>query len=113
MRLCFLVSLLNLSVADSGAADLALFSHTFELHRVALRRYAERFVRSRDTAEDLVQDVFSRLWVRWRGIDFASNVRAYLYQATRTHALNHGCERDDLHDLGQPFGSIRLVKASE
>jgi RNA polymerase sigma-70 factor (ECF subfamily) len=36
-----------------------------------------------------VQDVFSRLWDRWKGIDVASNVRAYLYQATRTHALNH------------------------
>jgi RNA polymerase sigma-70 factor, ECF subfamily len=79
----------NEMLAGDGAADSALFSHMFELHRVALRRYAERFVSSRDTAEDLVQDVFSRLWVRWRGIDVASNVRAYLYQATRTHALNH------------------------
>jgi RNA polymerase sigma factor (sigma-70 family) len=75
--------------AEHGAADSALFSHMFDLHRVALRRYAERLVRSRDTAEDLVQDVFSRVWIRWRGIDLASNVRAYLYQATRTHALNH------------------------
>jgi len=79
----------NEMLAGHGAADSALFSHVFETHRVALRRYAERFVQSRDTAEDLVQDVFSRLWVRWKGIDVASNVRAYLYQATRTHALNH------------------------
>jgi RNA polymerase sigma-19 factor, ECF subfamily len=79
----------NEMLVNNSAADSALFSHLFELHRVALRRYAERFVRSRDTAEDLVQDVFSRLWVRWKGIDLASNVRAYLYQATRTHALNH------------------------
>jgi RNA polymerase sigma-70 factor (ECF subfamily) len=79
----------NEMLAGHGAADSALFSHVFETHRVALRRYAERFVRSRDTAEDLVQDVFSRLWVRWKGIDVGPNVRAYLYQATRTHALNH------------------------
>ncbi|MGH7635713.1 MAG: sigma-70 family RNA polymerase sigma factor, partial [Gemmatimonadaceae bacterium] len=71
------------------AADVALFSHMFDAHRVALRRYAERFVRSRDTAEDLVQDVFSRVWIRWKELDVASNMRAYLYQATRTHALNH------------------------
>lgn len=79
----------NELTADHGADDSALFSHMFDLHRVALRRYAERLVRSRDTAEDLVQDVFSRVWVRWKVIDLASNVRAYLYQATRTHALNH------------------------
>jgi len=76
-------------LAGNGAADSAFFSHVFEAHRVALRRYAERFVRSRDTAEDLVQDVFSRLWVRWKDIEVVSNVRAYLYTATRTQALNH------------------------
>lgn len=79
----------NEVLAGEGAVDSALFSHVFDLHRVALRRYAERFVKSRDTADDLVQDVFSRLWTRWKGIDVSSNVRAYLYQATRTHALNH------------------------
>jgi RNA polymerase sigma-70 factor, ECF subfamily len=79
----------NEMLVGHGAADSALFSHVFETHRVALRRYAERFVKSRDTAEDVVQDVFSRLWVRWKGIDVGANVRAYLYQATRTHALNH------------------------
>jgi RNA polymerase sigma-70 factor, ECF subfamily len=79
----------NEMLAGEDAADSALFSHMFEVHRVALRRYAERFVRSSDTAEDLVQDVFSRVWVRWKAIDISSNVRAYLYQATRTHALNH------------------------
>lgn len=79
----------NEMLAERSVADSALFSHVFELHRMALRRYAERFVRSRDIAEDLVQDVFSRVWVRWKHIDISSNVRAYLYQATRTHALNH------------------------
>jgi len=79
----------NELLAGNGTVDSAFFSQVFEAHRVALRRYAERFVRSRDTAEDLVQDVFSRLWVRWKDIQVVSNVRAYLYTATRTQALNH------------------------
>jgi len=76
-------------VAGQVVADSALFSHVFEAHSVALQRYAERFVRSREMAEDLVQEVFSRVWMRWRDIRIASSMRARLYQASRTHALNH------------------------
>lgn len=74
---------------EPAAQDSAHFRRVFEAHALALRRYAQRFVRSRDTAEDLVQDVFSRLWLRWRRVDVGANVRAYLYAATRTRALNH------------------------
>jgi RNA polymerase sigma-70 factor (ECF subfamily) len=77
----------DLLVGD-GPADATAFQDVFDTHGAALRRYAERFVRSRETAEDVVQDVFSRLWTHWKQIDLAANVRAYLYSATRTHALN-------------------------
>jgi len=75
-------------LVDAGPADAVTFRVVFDTHGAALRRYAERFVRSREAAEDVVQDVFSRLWMQWQHIDLAANVRAYLYSATRTHALN-------------------------
>jgi RNA polymerase sigma-70 factor (ECF subfamily) len=69
--------------------DSELFSRMFEMHRVALRRYAEQFVKSREIAEDVVQDVFIGVWNRWSAIDLTGNLRAYLFQATRNRALNH------------------------
>lgn len=68
---------------DSVVAEL------FAAHAAALRRYAQRIVRSRETAEDLVQDVFLRLWRARDRVEFGASVRAYLYLATRTRALNH------------------------
>jgi RNA polymerase sigma-70 factor (ECF subfamily) len=46
-------------------------------------------VHSPDVAEDLVQDVFWRVWRRWHELDAQGNIRAYLYAATRTRALDY------------------------
>jgi len=64
------------------------FARTFDTHRAALKRYAARFVKSQETAEDIVQDVFAWIWLHWRDVELMENVRAYLYRATRTRSLN-------------------------
>jgi RNA polymerase sigma-70 factor (ECF subfamily) len=61
----------------------------FDAHAEALKRYARRMVRSREMAEDVVQDVFLRLWRVWDRVDIGPNTRAYLYVATRSRALNY------------------------
>jgi RNA polymerase sigma-70 factor (ECF subfamily) len=65
------------------------FQQLFETHAEALCCYAARIVRSRDAAEDIVQDVFLRLWRVWDRVEIGSGTRAYLYMTTRSRALNH------------------------
>lgn len=77
------------SRAQEGSDERATFRQLFEAHAGALRRYARRFVRSRETAEDLVQEVFFRLWRGWDALDTGTGIRAYLYLATRSRALSH------------------------
>lgn len=69
--------------------DAVSFRELFETHGEALRRYARRFVRSREVAEELVQEVFFRLWRAWDTVDRGPQIRAYLYVATRSRALNY------------------------
>jgi RNA polymerase sigma-70 factor (ECF subfamily) len=69
--------------------DSLTFRQLFDAHADALKRYARRIVRSREAAEDLVQDVFLRLWRGWEHVDVGPDIRAYLYVATRSRALNH------------------------
>ncbi len=76
-------------VEDPDEADLRRFRELFDAYASALRRYAERFVRSQDAAEDVVQEAFWRVWRRWRRIDVETNIRAYLYAAARTQALDY------------------------
>lgn len=65
------------------------FEDAFRAHYSALCRYASRHVRSDPEGEDLVQDVFLRLWERRERLHGALNLRAYLYSAVRNRALDH------------------------
>jgi RNA polymerase sigma-70 factor (ECF subfamily) len=76
---------LVVSERTEGCAYGALF----ETHGPALRRYACRIVRSREQAEDIVQDVFLQLWLAGDRVELGAGTRSYLYIATRTRALTH------------------------
>ena len=84
---------------DASAAD---FRRTFEAYGDALRRYAARFVRSRESAEDLVQEAYWRLWRVWPRLAPDTNVRAYLYTSVRNNALNH-LRRQRAEDRGLTY----------
>jgi len=61
----------------------------YEAHAAELRKHARRFVHSSEAAEDVVQDVFLRVCRLWRRIDVGVNIRAYLFTAARSRALDH------------------------
>jgi RNA polymerase sigma-70 factor (ECF subfamily) len=83
------VSLQQLRDGDAQAFEV-LFHHYYE----ALYNFAYSYVRSREVAEELVQDVFCRMWERRATLpeptsgDVVEVVRAYLYRAVRNSALN-------------------------
>jgi RNA polymerase sigma-70 factor (ECF subfamily) len=82
-------SVVGASGTSAGGAGSPTFRQLFDTHAEALRRYARRIVRSREAAEDLVQEVFFRLWRGWETVDAGPGIRAYLYVATRSRALNY------------------------
>jgi len=74
---------------DATAAFTVVVEGLFEMHADRLRRYVFRFVRSWETAEDLVQDLFLRLLDRRQTLASVSDVEGYLYIAARNRALDH------------------------
>jgi RNA polymerase sigma-70 factor (ECF subfamily) len=74
---------------DVFSADKSVaFCRLFDAHADGMRRYAQRIVRSRDSAEDVVQDVFFRLWRVWERVDVGDGIRSYLFITTRSRALS-------------------------
>jgi RNA polymerase sigma-70 factor (ECF subfamily) len=73
--------------------DSAAFETLFRTHYDALCSFAVRYTDSSAIAEELVQDVFARVWTdrsRWPS---PLNQRAYLFTAVRNRALNVGRRR--------------------
>jgi RNA polymerase sigma-70 factor (ECF subfamily) len=69
--------------------DEAAFKSLYLAHHNELWRFAYSYVRSRDVAEELVQDVFLAVWGTRATWEVNTRVRAWLFASIRHLALNH------------------------
>jgi RNA polymerase sigma-19 factor, ECF subfamily len=68
--------------------DEAAFEQVFKTHYKNLRAYAFTILRDEDEAEEMVQQVFFKLWERSENLSFSGPVAAYLYRAVHNESLN-------------------------
>lgn len=68
--------------------DRVAYEQLFKQHYTALVRFARDIVRDTDTAEDMVQEVFVKIWERKENIIITTSLKAYLYMAVKNHCLN-------------------------
>lgn len=64
------------------------FEALFARYASGLLVYAREFVGTRQEAEDIVQDVFVKVWERITSLR-EDKVRSYLFRSTRNGCLNH------------------------
>jgi RNA polymerase sigma-70 factor, ECF subfamily len=78
----------TLLFARIRASDVAAFETIFHRYVDRLCAFAFTYTQSRDTAEEVVQDVFVWLWEHRSAVETPSSVAAYLHSAVRHRALN-------------------------
>lgn len=54
-----------------------------------LCNYALTFVKSTETSEDIVQEVFARIWENRRDLLMEESIRFYLFTAVRNNCITH------------------------
>lgn len=74
--------------APIAAGNRPAFEALFRLHYRPLCAFAMQYVKDGDQAEDLVQDLFFRLWMDREKTKVTSSLKAYLFQAVRNRCLN-------------------------
>ena len=79
--------------------DEVAFRYLFEHYYPSLCLFAKRFIDDRETREDIVQEVFFRLWDKRKQITVTSSAQNYLLTSVRNLCLNY------LHrqEVQQPF----------
>ncbi|MDD4192767.1 MAG: RNA polymerase sigma-70 factor [Mangrovibacterium sp.] len=65
------------------------FKTLFQDYYPVLCHFAERYGLSFDVAEDLVQDLFARLWENRKSTVITTSIKSYLFQSTRNLCLNY------------------------
>lgn len=69
--------------------DEAAFEQVFKTHFKGLHAYACTMVKDSDEAEEIVQQVFFRIWERAASLQITGSVAAYLYRAVHNESLNY------------------------
>jgi len=75
--------------------DSSAFDHFFNEHWTGLYLYAYNILRSKDSCENIVQNVFIDFWQKVQQKDI-HNPKAYLFKAIKYQVLNH-IRNDSIH----------------
>lgn len=74
----------NLKRGDSKA-----FESVFKFWYEPLVNFADEYISDLESARNIVQTIFMKLWEKHELVDPASNLKSYLYMATRNACLSH------------------------
>ena len=69
-------------------SDPVQFEMAYKQYFSSLVGFAYQYVEDSDTSEDIVQEMFSKLWNKVDGIDIRTNLKSYLFGAVRNACLN-------------------------
>jgi RNA polymerase sigma-70 factor (family 1) len=73
----------------ASAADESAFTSLFHLYKHKLFSYLLPLTDSEMLAEDIVQDVFMKLWAEHESLAHVDNFGSYLFRMSKNHAINH------------------------
>ena len=73
---------------DIALGNEEAFAALFHQYKGKIYAIAFRMTESQSMAEDILQDIFLRLWLRRNSLTEITQLRAYLYTATRNHVYN-------------------------
>lgn len=71
-----------------AAGDRSAFEALFRAYYRPLCAFAVQYLKDMDRAEDLVQDLFFRLWLDREKVTITSSLKAYLFASVRNRCFN-------------------------
>ena len=69
--------------------DKGQFESLFRSSYVSLVRYAKTLIKDHDTAEEIVQDLFFRIWQDKEKLNIESSLNGYLFRSVHNRCLHH------------------------
>jgi RNA polymerase sigma-70 factor (ECF subfamily) len=90
-----------------AAGDEAAFRRVYGSFYKRLYQFALAIIKTREPAEEIVEDVFIRIWQQREGLPSIRNLRVYLYTATKNTALNY-LSKKARDSITEPFDHIQI-----
>jgi RNA polymerase sigma-70 factor (family 1) len=71
-----------------AASDEQAFRHLFDTFSGKVYGFALKITRSKSLSEEIVQDVFMKIWINRESLEAIRSFPAYLFTLTRNHTFN-------------------------
>lgn len=68
-------------------SDEVAFKELYDLYYNDLVKFSYYYVRDKDAAEDIVQDVFFKIWTTRSNLDPQKNIKTFLFKITSNYSL--------------------------
>lgn len=75
------------------------FELVFKSYYERLCRYANTFLHQKETAEDLVKDIFLKMWEKRENFQITSSLSGYLFKSVHNACLNYTSREKDKNRL--------------
>lgn len=90
-----------------AAGDQTAFRQIYTYFYTRLYQFALAIVKTRESSEEIVEDVFVRIWQQRTGLPAIQNLRVYLYTATKNSSLNY-LSKKARESITEPFDHIHV-----
>jgi len=90
-----------------AAGDQHAFRQVYLYFYKRLYQFALAIVKVRESSEEIVEDVFVRIWQQRAGLPAIQNLRVYLYTATKNTSLNY-LSKKARESITEPFDHIHV-----
>ncbi len=87
--------ILKLLAADDAAACLLLY----KCHSKAVYAYVKDFIPDHEAAKDIVQELFTAIWIKRHSLNLVPPLRKYLFRAAHNKAINYDRDSRTRHRL--------------
>jgi RNA polymerase sigma-70 factor (family 1) len=100
--------------AQIAAGNQQAFSSLFRLFYSRLHSFSMQYVHIKETAEEITNDVFVKLWNRRGEIETINNLSTYLFVAVKNYSLNYLKQYSHLHvAVEDNDGSTALINRND
>jgi RNA polymerase sigma-70 factor (family 1) len=99
---------LTIIVQRIAAGDEQTFRELYHLFNKRLYHFAFAIVKTRELAEEVVEDVFIKTWKRGADLLKIANLNVYLYTATKNTALNY-LSRNASRNITEAFDDLDIA----
>ena len=91
-----------------AASNENAFRQLFNTHVKKLTYFAFSLVKSKESSQEIVDEVFIRLWKNRENAADIKNIKVYLYTAVKNASLNY-ISRKAFEQITEPFESIDIL----